>query len=116
MLTGGRAQYMPTEEEAKLLAKYTGPRDKLVRCEQYFLEVLQLPRAEQKLSVCRFKVYFDAHIKELREQLDLVIQSSMEIRSSVLLQKMMQVLLVIVNALRGVERTLAVIGTGGPVK
>lgn len=66
------AKFVPTEEEAAVLAAYTGPVGALGRCEQYFVEVLAVPRFDRKLAAARFNFYYAAHIKELREGLDLV--------------------------------------------
>jgi len=67
-----------------------------------------VPRLEEKLVVSRFKVYFDSQATELRQSLDKVIAASMEIRSSTLLQKMMQAILLLGNTLnQGTNRGAA---------
>jgi len=55
------------------------------------LAVLAVPRFARKLRAVRFKIFFGAQAAELRASLDLVVQTSMQLRGSELLQKMMQV-------------------------
>jgi hypothetical protein len=46
------------------------------------LAVLAVPRCAIKLRAVRFKVHFGAHAAELRKSLDLVVETSMQLRGS----------------------------------
>ncbi|KAA3477611.1 formin-like protein 18 [Gossypium australe] len=48
----------PTKEEMELLKGYTGENEKLGKCEQFFLELMKIPRVESKLRVFSFKKQF----------------------------------------------------------
>jgi hypothetical protein len=73
------------------LRKYEGDRTALGRAEQFMLAVLAVPRFARKLRAVRFKFFFSTQAAELRASLDLVVQTSMQLRGSELLKKMMQV-------------------------
>ncbi|XP_019441430.1 PREDICTED: formin-like protein 13 isoform X2 [Lupinus angustifolius] len=75
-------KFCPTKEEMKLLKGYTGEKEKLGRCEQFFLELMQIPRVETKLRVFSFKIQFNS-----------------QIRNSVKLKRIMQTILSLGNAL-----------------
>ncbi|KAF9662756.1 hypothetical protein SADUNF_Sadunf18G0087300 [Salix dunnii] len=56
-------KFCPTKEEMELLKGYTGEKEKLGKCEQFFLELMKVPRVESKLRVFSFKMQFHSQIK-----------------------------------------------------
>ncbi|KAK6942290.1 Tensin phosphatase, C2 domain [Dillenia turbinata] len=85
-------KFCPTKEEMELLKGYNGEKEKLGRCEQFFLELMLVPRVESKLRVFSFKIQFHTQIK-----------------SSVRLKRIMQTILSLGNALnQGTVRGSAV--------
>ena len=52
----------------------------LGKCEQFFLELLRVPRIEQKLNVFAFKLAFDEQSKNTRQSLTLVNNACKEVR------------------------------------
>ncbi|KAK8637888.1 hypothetical protein V6N13_136344 [Hibiscus sabdariffa] len=85
-------KFCPTKEEMELLKGYTGDRDKLGKCEQFFLELMEVPRVESKLRVFSFKIQFRS-----------------QIRNSVKLKRVMQTILSLGNALnQGTARGSAI--------
>ncbi|KAI3771863.1 hypothetical protein L6452_03034 [Arctium lappa] len=75
-------KFCPTKEEMELIKGYKGEVDKLGKCEQFFLELMRVPRSEAKLRVFSYKLQF-----------------STQIRSSVKLRRVMQTILSLGNAL-----------------
>nr|GFC29443.1 hypothetical protein [Tanacetum cinerariifolium] len=53
-------KFCPTQEEMETLKGYKGEKDKLGKCEQFFLELMKVPRTESKLRVFSFKMQFNA--------------------------------------------------------
>ncbi|KAM7477150.1 hypothetical protein LguiB_024393 [Lonicera macranthoides] len=85
-------KFCPTKEEMEMLKAYNGEKDKLGKCEQFFLELMQVPRTESKLRVFSFRIQFRS-----------------QIRSSTKLKKVMQTILSLGNALnQGTARGAAV--------
>ncbi|GKE94782.1 formin-like protein 13 isoform X6, partial [Tanacetum coccineum] len=51
-------QFCPTKEEMDQLKDYKGDRDELGKCEQFFLELMKVPRAEYKLIAFSYMLRF----------------------------------------------------------
>lgn len=102
-------KFCPTNEEMELLKGYKGDKDNLGKCEQFFLELMKVPRVESKLRVFAFKIHFNSQVSELRQNLNIVNSASEEIRTSTKLKKIMQTILSLGNALNhGTARGSAV--------
>lgn len=102
-------KFCPTKEEMELLKGYTGEKEKLGRCEQFFLELMQVPRVESKLRVFSFKIQFSTQVADLRNNLNIVNTSAEEIKNSAKLKRIMQTILSLGNALnQGTARGSAI--------
>ncbi|XLR51550.1 hypothetical protein S83_002222 [Arachis hypogaea] len=102
-------KFCPTKEEMELLKGYTGEKEKLGRCEQFFLELMQVPRVESKLRVFSFKIQFQTQVADLRNNLNVVNAAADEIRGSVKFKRVMQTILSLGNALnQGTARGSAI--------
>ncbi|KAJ8499175.1 hypothetical protein OPV22_009727 [Ensete ventricosum] len=102
-------KFCPTKEEMELLKGYHGDRENLGKCEQYFLELMKVPRVESKLRVFSFKIQFRSQVGDLKGNLNIVNSAAQEIRSSVKLKRIMQTILSLGNALnQGTARGSAV--------
>ncbi|OMO90913.1 Actin-binding FH2/DRF autoregulatory [Corchorus olitorius] len=85
-------KFCPTKEEMETLKGYTGDKEKLGKCELFFLELMKVPRVESKLRVFSFKMQFRS-----------------QIRNSVKLKRIMQTILSLGNALnQGTARGSAI--------
>ncbi|PWA70933.1 Formin-like protein 6 [Artemisia annua] len=85
-------KFCPTEEEVKQIKGYKGDINMLGKCEQFFLELMKVPRSKDKLKVLSYKFQF-----------------STQIRSSVKFRRIMQTILSLGNALnQGTARGAAV--------
>ncbi|XLR19737.1 hypothetical protein S83_047649, partial [Arachis hypogaea] len=65
-------KFCPTKEEMELLKGYTGDKENLGKCEQYFLELMKVPRVESKLRVFSFKIQFLSQVTEFKKSLKAV--------------------------------------------
>ncbi|KAL2481157.1 Formin-like protein [Abeliophyllum distichum] len=102
-------KFCPTNEEMELLKGYKGEKDKLGKCEQFFLELMQVPRIESKLRVFSFKIQFRSQVSDLRNSLNVVNSAADQIRGSAKLKRIMQTILSLGNALnQGTARGSAV--------
>ncbi|KAK6236922.1 hypothetical protein SCA6_012259 [Theobroma cacao] len=102
-------KFCPTKEEMEVLKGYTGEKEKLGKCEQFFLELMKVPRVESKLRVFSFKIQFGSQVSDLRCSLNVVNSAAEEIRNSVKLKRIMQTILSLGNALnQGTARGSAV--------
>ncbi|EFJ37653.1 hypothetical protein SELMODRAFT_74599 [Selaginella moellendorffii] len=102
-------KFCPTKEEMETLKNYTGDKECLGKCEQYFLEMMKVPRVESKLRVFSFKLQFTSQVSDLRENLVVVNEASAEVKESPKLKRVMQTVLSLGNALnQGTARGAAI--------
>ncbi|KAJ6834117.1 formin-like protein 6 [Iris pallida] len=102
-------KFCPTKEEMDLLKGINGKKENLGKCEQYFLELMKVPRVESKLRVFSFKIQFRSQVADLSGNLNIVNSSSTEIRNSAKLKRIMQTILSLGNALnQGTARGSAI--------
>ncbi|KAJ3695440.1 hypothetical protein LUZ60_000817 [Juncus effusus] len=102
-------KFCPTKEEIALLKNYTGDKDKLGKCDQFFLEIMKVPRFEPKATVLSFKIKFRNLVAELKGNLSIVNAVVEEVRCSVKLKRIMQTILSLGNAInQGTARGSAV--------
>ncbi|KAI3444001.1 hypothetical protein Pfo_000666 [Paulownia fortunei] len=102
-------KFCPKKEEMEVLKGYKGERDKLGKCEQFFLELMQVPRIEYKLRVFSFKIQFHSQVSDLRNSLNVVNSAADQIRGSAKLKRIMQTILSLGNALnQGTARGSAI--------
>ncbi|XWS26161.1 hypothetical protein CRYUN_Cryun26dG0007100 [Craigia yunnanensis] len=92
-------KFCPTKEEMELLKGYNGDKENLGKCEQFFLELIEVPRVESKLRVFLFKIQFCYQVSDLRNSLNIVNSAAEEVRNSVKLKRIMQTILSLGNAL-----------------
>ncbi|KAK1293294.1 Formin-like protein 6 [Acorus calamus] len=102
-------KFCPTKEEMDLLKGHDGDRDSLGKCEQFFLELMKVPRVESKLRVFSFKIQFCSQVSDLRRNLNIVNSAAEEVRNSAKLKRIMQTILSLGNALnQGTARGSAI--------
>ncbi|CAA7399776.1 unnamed protein product [Spirodela intermedia] len=102
-------KFSPTKEEMEMLKNYTGNKDMLGRCEQFFLELMKVPRVESKLRVFSFKITFSTQVNELRSNLNTINDAAIEVKGSKKLRQIMQTILTLGNVLnQGTARGSAV--------
>ncbi|KAF2308883.1 hypothetical protein GH714_022722 [Hevea brasiliensis] len=102
-------KFCPTKEEMETLKNYTGDKEMLGKCEQFFLELMKVPRVEAKLRVFAFRITFSSQVEDLRCHLNTINGAAREVKESVKLRQIMQTILTLGNALnQGTARGSAV--------
>ncbi|KAJ4960453.1 hypothetical protein NE237_020363 [Protea cynaroides] len=102
-------KFCPTKEEMELLKGYSGDKEKLGKCEQFFLELMKVPRVESKLRVFFFKIQFVFQTTDLRKSLNTVNLACDEVRNSVKLKEILKRILYLGNTLnQGTARGSAI--------
>ncbi|VFQ70548.1 unnamed protein product [Cuscuta campestris] len=102
-------KFCPTKEEMETLRNYTGNREMLGKCEQFFSELMKVPRVESKLRVFAFTITFSNQVKDLRLNLNTINDATREVKESGKLREIMQTILTLGNALnQGTARGSAV--------
>ncbi|KAI3900731.1 hypothetical protein MKW92_033319 [Papaver armeniacum] len=71
-------KFCPTKEEMELLKGYNGDKENLGKCEQFFLELMKVPRVESKLRVFSFRIQFNTQVSDLRRDLNIVNSAAEE--------------------------------------
>ncbi|MCL7026183.1 hypothetical protein MKW94_003876 [Papaver nudicaule] len=92
-------KFCPTKEEMEQLKNYNGDKEVLGKCEQFFLELMKVPRMETKLRVFSYKSQFIAQILDLRKSLGTVNSACEEVRDSLKLKEIMKQVLYLGNAI-----------------
>ncbi|OVA13407.1 Tensin phosphatase [Macleaya cordata] len=102
-------KFCPTKEEMELLKNYNGNKENLGKCEQFFLELMKVPRVESKLRVFFFKIQFGSQISDFRRSLNTVNSACEEVRNSIKLKEIMKKILYLGNTLnQGTARGSAI--------
>ncbi|KAL6847320.1 hypothetical protein ACP4OV_023173 [Aristida adscensionis] len=102
-------KFCPTKDEMELLKNYSGDKETLGKCEQFFLELMKVPRVESKFRIFSFKIQFRSQIRDVRKNLQTVSVACEELRSSEKLKVIMKNILLIGNTLnQGTPRGQAV--------
>ncbi|KAH6784752.1 Formin Homology 14 [Perilla frutescens var. hirtella] len=102
-------KFCPTKEEMETLKNYSGDKEMLGKCEQFFLELMKVPRVESKLRVFSFTIGFTSQVKDLRVNLNIISDAAREVKESAKLRQIMQTILTLGNALnQGTVRGSAV--------
>ncbi|XP_062095780.1 formin-like protein 14 [Humulus lupulus] len=102
-------KFCPAKEEMEILKNYAGEKEKLGRCEQFFMELMKVPRVESKLRVFAFKITFSSQVNDLRNHLNTINNATREVKESGKLRQIMQTILTLGNALnQGTARGSAI--------
>ncbi|CAN1306442.1 Formin-like protein 14 [Linum perenne] len=102
-------KFCPTKEEMETLKNFTGDKEMLGKCEQFFMELMTVPRVEAKLRVFAFRITFSSQVNDLRCNLNTVNDAAREVKESEKLRQIMQTILTLGNALnQGTARGSAV--------
>ncbi|KAM7264489.1 hypothetical protein ACFE04_002172 [Oxalis oulophora] len=102
-------KFCPTKDEIEILKNYAGNKEMLGKCEQFFMELMKVPRVEAKLRVFAFKITFSSQVDDLRSNLSTINDATREVKESAKLRQIMQTILTLGNALnQGTARGSAV--------
>ncbi|GKB55578.1 formin-like protein 20 [Tanacetum coccineum] len=109
-------KFCPTKEETDQLKNYQGDKELLGKCEEYFLELMKVPRMESKVNCFLFKIQFNTQLffqlAEFKKSLNIVNAACDEVdtvRKSDKLKGIMKRILYLGNTLnQGTARGSAV--------
>ncbi|KAK4374586.1 hypothetical protein RND71_005263 [Anisodus tanguticus] len=88
---------------------YTGDKELLGKCEQFFLELMKVPRVESKLRVFLFKIQFKSQVADFKKSLNTVNSACEEVRNSLKLKEILKKILFLGNTLnQGTARGSAI--------
>jgi len=79
-----------TEEERTALEEFNGDPETLGSAEQFYIELLHVPRLEQKINFFLFKKQFEDQIEALRESAEIITSACEELLNSVQFAKILK--------------------------
>ena len=102
-------EIMPTNVEARRLQNYRGNVDQLGQAERFLLEMSRIPRVDAKVGALVFASQFESHMRQLKDRILVIRAASEEILQSEKLARLLELMLVVGNALNaGTERGNAI--------
>ena len=90
---------VPTTEEATKLKAYSGDKKKLGSVEQYFMEVISIPRLENRIDSLIYKKTFVSCVDKLKDELSILKQASNQVLTSKCLKLVLEGVLAVGNYL-----------------
>ncbi|THG21968.1 hypothetical protein TEA_005113 [Camellia sinensis var. sinensis] len=106
---GGGRRGPKINKPEKVQLNYNGTNDMLGKCEQFFLELMNVLRVESKLRVFAFRITFSGQMNDLRCNLNTINAAAREVKDSAKLRQVMQTILTLGNALnKGTARGSAI--------
>lgn len=98
-------QFIPTDEDATLIRDFVKNDEAkvsdLARAEQFFWEMLKIPRYEQRLLCINYKMKFVERISEIRPDITIVHETAAMLKDNKKIAKLLEVVLAIGNYLNG---------------
>ncbi|KAJ3474280.1 hypothetical protein NLI96_g12545 [Meripilus lineatus] len=91
---------LPTSEEITRIKDFEDI-GKLAKADQYFSEIMVIPRLSHRLECMLFRRKLELEIEEIRPELDITRNASRELRSSTRFNRVLQTILAVGNALNG---------------
>ena len=92
--------FIPTAEDREILEDYENPIN-LGKAERFFIEMLKIPRYEQRLNAITFRCKYSEKFAEVKRQRDLLINACKEIKQSKKLVEYMKIILSLGNYMNG---------------
>jgi len=90
---------LPTPDEEKELKKWDGGRSELEKGEQYFLDLMDIPRFRQRVNCFLYKMKFDEIYEETAIDFSVLIKACDDVLSGQKLRRIMEIVLAIGNFL-----------------
>jgi len=91
---------LPTPDEIERLRSF-GTVDKLSKADQYFAQIMDIPRLARRLQCIVYRRKVDLEIEEIRPDLNTLRNASRELRGNQKFKTLLQVVLMIGNSLNG---------------
>jgi hypothetical protein len=93
--------FLPTEEESEVLTSFTGDKSKQSKAERFYLEIIHIPRLEQRLKLLQFRFRSEELVEYVTPGYNTVITATEEIHNSKTFKKILELVLAIGNYLNG---------------
>lgn len=94
-------QFAPTPEEIELLSSYDGDKSQLGVPEKFTMEIMNIPRLEERLKAFGVKRSFENKITTLKESLDVVSAAVAEAKNSKKFLGVLELTLAVGNYING---------------
>ncbi|KAJ7591544.1 hypothetical protein C8J56DRAFT_1003980 [Mycena floridula] len=91
-------KHLPDDAEITALKAF-GDVSKLSKADQYFFEVMSIPRLNERIPCMVYRRQLETEIMEIRAQLDVLRNSALELRGSNRFKQLIQTVLAVGNAL-----------------
>jgi len=91
----------PSPEDRSSLQDFEGDKENLGKVEKFFLEIMDIPRYDQRLECFIFKLKFHKEVAELHNALDVVKAGTKEVLRSRRFRRLLEVVLKVGNFLNG---------------
>jgi len=88
---------LPTPEEEQVLKAYKGPRDQVGRAEQYFLELMDIPRYKQRVNCFLYKMKFDEAYEDVNDDYLVLKDACDQVLESKRLRRLLEIVLALGN-------------------
>ncbi|KZV82357.1 FH2-domain-containing protein [Exidia glandulosa HHB12029] len=93
-------KHLPSNDEIARIRDF-GDVSKLAKADQYFSEIMAVPRLSQRIDCMIYRRKFELDIEEVRPDLDVLHHAAKELRASMLFKQLLQAVLSLGNALNG---------------
>eukprot|EP00026_Physarum_polycephalum_P006462 Phypoly_transcript_06505.p1 GENE.Phypoly_transcript_06505~~Phypoly_transcript_06505.p1 ORF type:complete len:544 (+),score=156.32 Phypoly_transcript_06505:217-1632(+) len=94
-------QFAPSKEDVEAIQAYQGDPRLLGKAEQFYIEILKVPRLVPRLRVINFKLSFYKILNDIRPDVDAVLKATEELQESKKLYKLFEYILAVGNYLNG---------------
>jgi len=95
------SKFVPQPDEISTLKEYDGDVGQLGKAEQFFLQLLNVPRLDGRLETFIFKRQFDDKVNEVKQAIVCVNDACKELKQSRKFTKMLEIVLALGNYLNG---------------
>ena len=92
---------VPTTEEISLLRGYPGDKAQLATVEQYFLQVMPIPRLGARIAALVFKGTAESNLRKVTEEYELVAAAALELKGCARFVTVLEGILAVGNHLNG---------------
>ena len=92
---------VPTTEEISLLREYSGDKAQLATVEQYFLQVMPIPRLGARIAALVFKGTAESNLRKVTEEYELVVAAALELKNCARFVTVLEGILAVGNHLNG---------------
>ena len=94
------SKQLPTTEEITRIKDF-GDVSKLAKADQYFSQIITIPRLAERLDAMVYRRKLELDVEEIRPELNLLRNACRELRSSQRFKEVLKVVLTVGNALNG---------------